>query len=70
MGLGLSLNDEMMLESIHQQVAAMSAEELPALLGELETLKAMIWVRLTTPVPVSGFPERWGSVADGLRTRL
>jgi hypothetical protein len=53
------------LAADHSRVADLEPEAVPPLLGELETLKARLWVRLqaprtSAPTPTNGKgPDRW-----------
>ncbi len=44
-----SLNE--LVTTLRRYAAELPAADLPTLLGELEIAKALIWVRLTAPVP-------------------
>jgi excisionase family DNA binding protein len=58
----------LMFESFHKQIAAASLDELPRLLGELEALKALLLVRLLSPLPPpvlsNGQGDRWLTVEE------
>src|ERR1035437_8051484 len=45
------------LASLLQSIPDLSLDELPGLLGELETLKALVWLRLAAPSPIQA-PDR------------
>ncbi len=59
------------LAALEQALAAARPEDAPALIGELERLKARLWVRMTSAAAENGRPEvapadsdRWLTVEE------
>ena len=45
------------LEAVLNRARALAADEIPRFLGELETIRAIAWARLTTSAPVTAQPR-------------
>jgi len=65
-----SLPENSSLSELQNQLdsfAELSVEQLPRLLGSLETIKAMVWLRLAAPSPIQAPADQLLDVAEAAR---
>lgn len=55
------------LQAVAVKVAEIPAEELPSLIGELESLKAAAWARLTAPAPAAQSHDELLDISEAAR---